>query len=109
MRKKAEERTRALNSANIAAMEGSAALRTEFLELITGTPDRPPLSVGGACRELSIVRYTVRRWRKENPDFEAAYADAMESGGDVLEDVAVDRAVKGTLKDVYYLGAVVGQ
>lgn len=98
-----------LNEYNSREMAASAERRKRFLELISGSKDEPPLSVAGACRAIGIARSTVSAWRVNFPDFDADYRDAMEDSGDVLEDVAVNRAVKGTAKDVYYLGEVVGQ
>ena len=84
--------------------------RVEFLELLRGDPrlGRLPMSVRAACDQLGVSRMTVRKWRQADPDFAAAYEDAMDDGVDVLEDAAVKRAVEGVPEPVYQGGELVG-
>lgn len=47
--------------------------------------------------------------RKRDPEFRAAWNEALERAADIFEAEAVRRAVDGVDKDVYYKGEVVGQ
>lgn len=51
-------------------------------------------SISAACRAERIGRTTYYRWRKEDLDLAALCDDAIETGTDLLEDKARDRAVK---------------
>lgn len=48
-----------------------------------------------AAQAAGISRNALHVWRSEDPDFAAAYDDALEQGTDRLEDVAVQRAIDG--------------
>jgi hypothetical protein len=52
-------------------------------------------NVGKACAAVSISRWTAYQWRKEIPDFAAAWDDAMKAGVLALEDEAHRRAFDG--------------
>lgn len=61
-----------------------------------------------ACQRLGIATESFYRYKKEDADFAQAVAETMEEVGDMLEAVALDRAVNGVDKPVYYKGEVVG-
>jgi hypothetical protein len=52
---------------------------------------------------------TVYYHKRNNKEFAADWADAMDRFGDVLEAEAARRALKGVTKDIYYKGGVCGQ
>ena len=49
-------------------------------------------SVTAACDRAVITRRTVYVWRAADPEFAAAWDDAIEAGTDALEDEALRRA-----------------
>ena len=49
-------------------------------------------SVTAACGRAVITRRTVYVWREADPEFAAAWDDAIEAGTDALEDEALRRA-----------------
>lgn len=53
-------------------------------------------SVTAAAKAGGIARSTAYKWRDEDSDFAADWDDAVETGTDVLEDVAVQRAKDGS-------------
>lgn len=53
-------------------------------------------AIGTACARAGIGRTTLHEWRHGDPELDAAVEDAIEYGTDVLEDVARDRAVRGS-------------
>ena len=50
-------------------------------------------SVTAACKIAHLARATVYEWRKSDPDFSIAWHDALETGTELLEDVARERAM----------------
>lgn len=52
-------------------------------------------NVGKACAAVGISRMTAYTWRKDMPDFAAAWDDAMKAGLLALEDEAHRRAFEG--------------
>lgn len=52
-------------------------------------------NVGKACAAVGISRMTAYTWRKDMPDFAAAWDDAMKAGLLALEDEAHRRAFDG--------------
>lgn len=69
-----------------------------------GTPKKDPqdlfldglrkgLSVQGAADGAGIGRRTAYNWRAEQPEFAAAWDEAIESGTDALEDALLRRAL----------------
>jgi len=50
---------------------------------------------GRACEAVGIVYSTVWRRRQSDPEFEAAYQDALKMGAELLEAEAVRRAKEG--------------
>jgi hypothetical protein len=65
------------------------------------------LSATGAASAAGVGRRTVYDWRKADPEFAQAWNLAVESGTDLLEDVAWQRAVKGNAEPVVSMGKVV--
>lgn len=53
-------------------------------------------SISAACRKADTTKPTAYRLRQHSSKFAAAWDDAIETGTDVLEDVAVDRARNGS-------------
>jgi transposase-like protein len=51
-------------------------------------------SVGAACDKAGIARSAYYDWRRDDSDFMAATEAAIEAGTDILEDVAITRAVR---------------
>lgn len=56
---------------------------------------------------IDIDTETIRRHRKKDPEFSAAYDEALQDFREVLEAEAYRRAVDGIEKGVYYQGALV--
>lgn len=50
--------------------------------------------IGNACKKARITRETLRRWRKLDPDLDQAVRRALLEGDEVLEDVAMEEAIK---------------
>jgi hypothetical protein len=65
------------------------------------------LSVTGAASAAGMGRRTAYQWRATDHEFAAAWDLAVESGTDLLEDVAWQRAVKGNAEPVVSMGKVV--
>jgi hypothetical protein len=61
-----------------------------------------------ACKAAGVPLQTDMIWANQDPDFEAALAQAKVCSIKVLEDSASRRAVKGTLKPVYQQGRLAG-
>lgn len=61
-----------------------------------------------AAKAAKISRETAYQWRAADPDFRKQWETALELGAGALEDVAIDRATKGTLRPVYQGGVKVG-
>ncbi len=66
------------------------------------------LSITAACEAAGIARRTVYNWRDADPDFAAAWDEAIDAGTDRLEDEARRRALEGSDKPVFYKGGEVG-
>lgn len=66
------------------------------------------LSVTGAAALAVVNRKTVYDWRHADPEFAAAWEDAVEAGTDKLEDEAWRRAYAGYDKPLVSQGKVVG-
>lgn len=64
--------------------------------------------VGKAAAAISVSRVTAYRWRKEHPDFAAAWDEGLRIATIALEDEARRRAQEGTDKPVYQNGQLVG-
>ncbi len=77
--------------------------RQRFCELIA-----EGWSVSAACRVVGIHRSAAYRLRDAHPEFRSAWAEAWESGADMLEDTARELAIEGSLVPVYWQGKVVG-
>lgn len=65
--------------------------------------------VARACKAVDITRETAYKWRRLDPDFKAAWDDALEIGITALEDEAHRRAFDGAAEPVYHLGKAVGE
>jgi len=61
-----------------------------------------------ACRGVGLHPHTLYRRRKSDPEFAAAWEEALEIGLDVLESEALRRAMHGDEEPVFYQGQQVG-
>lgn len=64
--------------------------------------------VSHAAKLVGIDRTTAYYERKNNPDFAAAWDDAVEEGVDKVEAAAFQRATQGWDDPVFHMGEVVG-
>jgi hypothetical protein len=74
----------------------SARLKEVFLAAFSVSGN-----VSAACRSAGISRNTAANWRKADPDFAAAYADAEIEAVEHLEAEARRRAVDGVDEPVF--------
>ena len=74
-----------------------------FLEILSDTSN-----VSEACRSVGIGRTTAYEHYHAEPDFAAAWDEAVETGTDALELEARRRAKDGIEKPVYQGGELVG-
>ncbi|MBI4185314.1 MAG: hypothetical protein HY521_15080 [Proteobacteria bacterium] len=65
-------------------------------------------NVSAACRRVLLPRHTAYGWRRADPAFAKAWAEALEIGLDALEDEATRRALEGVEEPVFYQGEVRG-
>lgn len=65
-------------------------------------------SISAAALDAGIGRRTAFEWRLSEPDFAAAWDEAVEEGTDRLEDEAHRRARDGTSKPVFHQGQQCG-
>lgn len=65
-------------------------------------------NVTAAAKIARVDRTTHYVWEREDPDYQAAAAEAMEEATDLLEKEARRRAETGTLKPVFWKGEKVG-
>ena len=66
-------------------------------------------NVSAAARAAGTCRSRCYEWRRRDPAFVAAWADALEEAADRLEMEAFRRAVKGVGEDRFFQGSVVGE
>jgi len=59
--------------------------------------------------KTNISRITAYSAKKVNPEFAAAWENALQEGIDLLEEKARQRAFEGIERNVYYQGKVVGK
>lgn len=62
-----------------------------------------------AAALAGIGTATLKEWRRDDPEFGAAYLQAYEDGIDKIEKEAIRRAIEGVLKPVFQGGTEVGQ
>lgn len=81
----------------------SPAMREAFLSWLRlgATPSR-------AAKECGLGRTTVFQWKDKDPNFRAAWEEAMQTGTDRIEDEATRRAVDGYDRPVFQQGECVG-
>jgi hypothetical protein len=79
------------------------AAREKFLEAL-----RTGASHAVAAEAAGLSRALVYNWRNDDPVFEKDWSEAEETGTDRLEQAILERAVKGTQKEVYQGGQLVG-
>lgn len=78
--------------------------RSKFLEALASG-----FSVTGAAEQAGIHRGTPYDWRNADPEFAKAWQIALDAGTDRLEDEAWRRAVEGSERPVFQMGAQVGK
>jgi hypothetical protein len=61
-----------------------------------------------AAQSAKISRRTVTNWKKSDPEFRVAFADAAEDATDMVEGSARVRANAGVKRSVYYKGKPIG-
>lgn len=61
-----------------------------------------------ACRATGVSLVFVNQWRKDDAEVNEKLAEAERVGTQGLVSAAIQRAVRGVEKDVYYKGEVVG-
>jgi hypothetical protein len=66
-------------------------------------------SIARSASYAGVSRIVAVKWRHDDPDFAAAWFDAVEAGTDLLEDEARDRAVNGYAEPVFFQGELVGE
>lgn len=59
-----------------------------------------------ACTLAMISPATVRGWRRQDPDFDAAVAEALDDGVDALEAEVHRRAFEGYEKPIIFQGQI---
>ena len=62
-----------------------------------------------ACEAVDVSRQTAYEWRREIPEFAAAWDRALEIGITALEDEAHRRAFEGVTEPVFHQGLECGQ
>jgi hypothetical protein len=78
--------------------------RERFLEVLS----EGCLNIRAACRAAHVHRCTAYRHRKNDPDFAAAWDEALQIGIAAAEDVAWSRAMLGVVQPVFQGGKQVG-
>jgi hypothetical protein len=59
-----------------------------------------------AAKSAGISRWTAYRWRKEDPEFDSRWDEALENAVDVVENSLYQKAVNGdTICMIFYLKA----
>lgn len=62
-----------------------------------------------AAKVIDLSRRQAYAMREIDPEFAAEWDAAIEAGTDLLEDVAMRRAVAGSQRNIYHNGVIVGQ
>ena len=62
-----------------------------------------------AAQKVGITKVYAQQVKLKDPDFKAAWQNALDEGIDLLEDSARKRAFDGVKKEVYYQGKVCGK
>lgn len=62
-----------------------------------------------AAENAGVARKTIFNWRNEDPEFAAAWVEAVEEGTDKIEAEAYRRAVEGYERPVFQGGEEVGR
>jgi transposase-like protein len=71
--------------------------RRQFLSVLAGG-----YSVTRAAQAIGISRVTAYAWRREDPDFAAAWDEAWESGTDCFEDALREMAAEKNIAAVIF-------
>ena len=69
---------------------------------------RRTCNITRASQKINISRVTAYSAKKVNPEFAAAWENALQEGIDLLEDRARQRAFEGIERNIYYQGKVIG-
>lgn len=65
-------------------------------------------TIAAGAKAAGVHRATAYKWRDEDPEFAAAWDEAIEQGTDALEDEAKRRAVEGVKEPVFHKGEICG-
>src|SRR3954451_4881344 len=79
-----------------ARTDRTAEKRANFLQLLGETAN-----VVRSCEGANLPRRTAYDWRRDDPEFAAAWDEAVELGTNALEDEAIRRAHEGVLRPVF--------
>jgi len=79
-------------------------LKRKFLRQLRWT-----CNVTKASQKINISRVTAYSAKKVNPEFAAAWENALQEGIDLLEEKARQRAFEGIERNIFYQGKVVGK
>lgn len=82
-------------------------LQTQLATFLTHLSKTAHVTASAAAAGLD--RAWIYGYKKQDPEFSAAWDEAIELGNEFLEDTAIKRATTGVERDVYYQGEVVGQ
>lgn len=85
-------------------MRNEATLSAIILELQRNCGDTL-----AACKTVGVSLIFLNQWRKDDPKVNETCLEAERVGTQGLVSAAIQRAVHGIEKDVYYNGRVVGQ
>ena len=77
--------------------------REKFLAIL-----RTCCNVTVACRDIGIARITAYEHRDKDPEFSAAWDNALEEAVDLLEAEARRRALEGVARPIYHGGVQCG-
>ena len=64
--------------------------------------------MSAAARIANVTRQAVFKWRKACDEFDRLCEEAYEEGTEFLEAIAIQRAVQGVKKPVFWQGQQVG-
>ena len=65
-------------------------------------------SLTRSARETGVNPFTIYEWKANDPEFKAAFEDAIEKSTDWLEDEAIRRAAEGVDRPVFFKGVQCG-
>ena len=94
-----------MGKSRVQLTERTAQKKAAFLDALRSNGGM----VLAAADSVALTRTTMYEWRNKDPEFKAAWEQAILESTIVLEQEAIRRATKGVTEDVYHKGEVVGQ